>query len=118
MPAPSESFVALEHQFAAGLIRFDELDEAWPHGRTALERAQIGRQRKEALCEIVTLRQRIVTGRAETVADAAVQLRRLAAMTEVEDSTSLHSLLATPDVRGLVFSALHAVEAAAIGEQR
>ena len=51
---------------------------ARPHGRTAIERAEIGRQRDEVLYEIASLRTRIVTARAETLADAAVQLRRRA----------------------------------------
>ena len=72
MPAPSESLVALERQLAAALVRFETLDTAWPKGRTALERAEIGRRREEALSEIMVLRHRIATGRAETLADAAV----------------------------------------------
>ncbi len=48
---------------------------AWLKGRPALERAETGQRREEALYEIVALRNRIVRGRAETLADAAVQLR-------------------------------------------
>ncbi len=78
MPASSENLPALEQRLAERLLAFDRLDEAWPRGRTAIERADIGRQREDALSEIVTLRDRIVTARAETMADAAVHLRRLA----------------------------------------
>ena len=42
----------------------------------ANERTGIGRQRKDALSGVVALRDRVVTSRAETLADAAVQLRR------------------------------------------
>ncbi len=78
MPGPSETLAALEHRLDERLLAFEHLDEAWPRGRTAIERAEIGRQRDlEALSGIVALRDRIVTARAETQADAAVQLRRL-----------------------------------------
>ncbi len=77
MPAPSETLPALEQRLAERLLYFERLDEAWPKGRTAIERAEIGRHREDALSGIVALRDRIVTARAETLADAAVQLRRL-----------------------------------------
>ena len=64
-------------RLAERLLYFERLDEAWPHGHTAIERAEIGRHREDALSGIVALRDRIVTARAETLADAAVQLRRL-----------------------------------------
>ena len=120
MPGPSESLPALERHLAGRLLDFERLDEAWPCGRTAFDRAEIGRHREDALSGIAALRDRIITSRAETLADAAVQLRRLAAMTEAENGAGLHSLLSSPDVRGLVASALgaveRAVEAAEIGE--
>ena len=56
-----------------------------------------GRQREDALSGIVALRDRIVTARAETLADAAVQLRRLVVMAEEEPRP--HALLASPDAR-------------------
>ncbi len=77
MPAPSETLVALEQRLAERLLDFERLYETWPRGRTAIERAEIGRHREDALSGIVALRDRIVTARAETLADAAVQLRRL-----------------------------------------
>ena len=82
MPAASKPLPALEQRLAERLLDFERLDEAWPRGRTAIERADTGRQRQEALYEIITLRQRIATSRAETLADAAVQLRRLVVMAE------------------------------------
>ena len=42
MPTASESLVSLEQLLAERLLDFDRLDEAWPRGRTAIERAEIG----------------------------------------------------------------------------
>ena len=50
MPAPSES------RLAERLLDFETMDAAWPKGRTAIERAEIGREREEALYEIAALR--------------------------------------------------------------
>ncbi len=72
MPVPG--LPALEQCLEARLLDFDRLDEAWPRGRTAIDRAAIGRQREDALFEIVTLRQRIVTARAETKAVGAADV--------------------------------------------
>ncbi len=58
MPAASETLVDLEQHLAARLLAVERLDEAWPSGRTAIERAEIRRQREDALSEIITLRQR------------------------------------------------------------
>ena len=76
--APPEILPALEQRLVERLLDFERLDEAWPRGRTAVERAEIGRQREDVLSGIAALRGRIVTSRAETLADAAVQLRRRA----------------------------------------
>ena len=78
MPAASQTLVDLEQHLAARLLALERLDEAWPRGRTAIERAEIGRQREDVRSGAVALRDRIVTARAETLADAAVQLRRRA----------------------------------------
>ncbi len=43
MPVPSESLVTLESHLTQRLLDFERLDEAWPKGRTALERAWIPR---------------------------------------------------------------------------
>ncbi len=43
MPTASETLPALEQRFADRLLDFERLDEAWPRGRTAIERAKIGR---------------------------------------------------------------------------
>ena len=63
MPAASETLPVLEQRLAGRLLDFDHLDEAWPRGRTAIEQAEIGRHREDTLSRIVTLRDRIVTGR-------------------------------------------------------
>ncbi len=76
---------------------------------SAIERAKIGRRREEALSEIMALRHRIATGRAETLADAAVQLRRLAVEADTE-GPSLSGLFGEPDMRDLVASVLAVVE--------
>ncbi len=73
-----------------------------------IERAEIGRHREDALSGIVALRVRIVTARAETLADAAVQLRRLVVM--AEETPRPRALLASPDVCGLVASVQAVVE--------
>ncbi len=112
MPAASESLVALKRQLADALLDFERLDAAWSKGRTAIERARISRQKREdALSEIVALRQRIASGHAVTLADAAVQLRRLAAM----DEDDLKMLLFSAPMGSLVASVLAAVERALAG---
>ncbi len=108
MLAPSSSLVTLEQQLTDALLDFERLDEAWPRGRNAIERAEIGRRREEALPEIVTLHQRIVAGHAETLADAAAQLRRLVVM--ADERPTAHALLAPPSARLLVASVLAVVE--------
>ncbi len=108
---PSESPAVLEHQLVGHLLDFETLDAAWPKGRTAVERAEIGRRREDALSEIVALHRRIVAGRAETLADAAAQLRRLVVM--AEERPEPHALLAPPNARRLVASVLAVVERAA-----
>ena len=72
MPAPSETLPVLERHLTERLLDFERLDAAWPRGHTAIERAEIGWQREDALGEIVALRDGIATSRAETLADAAV----------------------------------------------
>ncbi len=61
MPAPSETLVALEQRLTERLLAFERLGEAWPHGHTALERADVGRQRNGVLVGIVALQERIAT---------------------------------------------------------
>ena len=47
------------------LLDFERLGAAWPRGRTAIERAEIGRQRGNALSKVAALRGRIVTAQTE-----------------------------------------------------
>ncbi len=58
MPAASETLPVLEQRLTKRLLAFERLDEAWPRGRTAIERAETGRQREDALSGIVALRDR------------------------------------------------------------
>ncbi len=64
MTGPTETLPALEQHLAARLLALERLDEAWPRGRTANERAEIGREREEALYEIAAprLRKRYIKG--------------------------------------------------------
>ncbi len=55
MPAASQTLVDLEQHLAARLLALERLDEAWPRGRTAIERAEIGRQHNDALSGIAAL---------------------------------------------------------------
>ncbi len=51
--AASETLPASEQSLAGRPLAFELLDEAWPHSHTAIERAEIGRQREDALSGIV-----------------------------------------------------------------
>ncbi len=55
---------------------------AWPKAPRAVDRASIGREHSQALDKIGSLQYRIIVLRAETLADAAVQLRRLEAIVD------------------------------------
>ncbi|MCZ6844915.1 MAG: hypothetical protein O7F69_03360 [Alphaproteobacteria bacterium] len=107
MPAAPENLPALEQQLYSRLLEFARLDDEWPKGATALIRAKIGRRHSDALSDIAELEKRIFEARAESLDDAAVQLRRLAA---VMDEIDTRRLLSSPGVRRLVNSVLDAVE--------
>ena len=62
-----------------------------------------------------TLQQRIMRAQATTLADAAVQLRRLVALADVHEAPNPRRLFAEPDVRQLVANALAVIEQAADG---
>ena len=62
--SPHDALPALDQQLAGRLLEIESVDEAWTRGRAAVERAEIGRQREDALSGIVALRNRIVTARA------------------------------------------------------
>ena len=112
MPATPENLPALEQQLYSRLLDFNRLDDEWPKGATALIRAKIGRQHSEALSDIAELEKRIFEARADSLDDAAVQLRRLAA---VMDEIDTRRLLSSPGVRRLVMSVSDAVERAVEG---
>ncbi len=61
MPARCERHPALDQRLAERPLDFDLLDEAWPHGFTAIERGDVGRQRNGVLAEIAALQERIAT---------------------------------------------------------
>ncbi len=108
MPDHADCPAVLDQCLTDALLDFERLDDAWPRGRTAIERAEIGRQRSVALLDVETLQLRIMRARAATLADAAVQLRRLMVSADVEPRP--HALLAPPDARSLVASVLAVVE--------
>ncbi len=79
VPMPTPDLPALEHRLEARLLELDRLQRERPRAPRALQRAEMGRQIDDALAEIRELERQITLARASTLADAAVQLRRLAA---------------------------------------
>ena len=57
-----------------------QLDDAWPKGKTAMERYEIGCRHRDCLARIREIQESFVAIEAHTVAGAAVQLRRLEVM--------------------------------------
>ena len=78
-PMPAADVPSLEQRLEARLLELDRLQRERPKAPGALRRAEMGRQIDDALAEIRELEQEIALARASTLADAAVQLRRLAA---------------------------------------
>jgi hypothetical protein len=76
---PTANLASLEHHLEACLLELDRLQRERPRAPGALQRAEMGQQIDDALAEIRELEQQIALARASTLADAAVQLRRLAA---------------------------------------
>ena len=99
---PAADLLALEQRLEACLLELDSLQRARPKAPGALRRAEMGRQIDDALTEIRELEQEIALARASTLADAAVQLRRLAAWIDRGNETPAR----------LLASALGAVEKA------
>ncbi len=106
----------LESELEALLVKCESLSRAWPKEPHAVARAEIGRQMEDALTRIGELQHAIATTPARTVPEAAVHLRRLAALFEGWDDPLRHLLLPDDDdgqtARCLLASALAAVEAA------
>ncbi len=113
---PGAGLVELERQLEGALIEYDSLSGAWPKEPGAVARAEIGRQVEDALGRIYELHRAITRTQAETLPDAAVQLRRLAALFDgqVASILSLQAALEGQNetAQRLLASALAAVEAA------
>lgn len=90
MPKPTDvdaDLIAWEAELEAALSEFGRLTEACRTSRSAVERARAGREREDLLDRIGELQVLIARTPAQSLAGAAVQLRRLAAMLESERAT-------------------------------
>ncbi len=76
---PAADLPSLEHRLEACLIELERLYEARPRMSDASAQAGAGQRIDELLEEIAVLQQSIEDSPAETLQDAAVKLRRLAA---------------------------------------
>lgn len=96
---------ALESRLLASLVRYEQWDRQRPRLPTAVECAQAGRTIEEPLGEIREIERAIALAQAQTLADAAVQLRRLAV--HVEDGIPARLLAwATAAVEGAALAQL------------
>ena len=106
----------MERELTRLPIEYDELETAWPKCRHVSIPAKAGRLAADALSRIDDLQNAIATTPARTLPEAAVQLRRLAALIEGYDNP-LRRLLQPDDeddgraARNLLAAALAAVEA-------
>ncbi len=100
---PAADLPALETRLEGCLIELERLHQVRPSLPDALARAGAGQRIDELLEEIAVLQQEVEKSPAETLADAAVQLRRLAAWIDGANEVPEQRLLA---------SALRAVERA------
>ena len=89
-----------QKQWNQALGKAGYLGYAWPKGRTAMARWRIGSRHEACLIRIAELRELIAETEAQTLAGAAVQLRRLDAMLDGEDQVAV----------GLLESALQVVD--------
>ena len=110
----------MECELGALLIEYDEIDPVRAKGHHVLVRARAGRQAADMLLRIADLQNDIATRPARTVPEAAVQLRRLAALFEGWDNSLRRLLMPDNDdgetARYLLASALAAVETAEAGK--
>ncbi len=84
VPMPAADLPALETRLEACLIELERLYEARPRMSDALGREGAGQRIDELLDEIAVLQQEVEKSPAETLADAAVKLRRLSVYLEDE----------------------------------
>jgi len=84
--------------FRALIVEWQQLDVAWPKGRTAMERYELGCRHRECLERIRELREPIVETEARTLAGAAVQLRRLNAMIDGDERQAIGQLVSALQV--------------------
>ena len=101
---PDADLLALERELKGLVVEFAMLEEAWPKGPHALDRARIGREMERTLGQIRDIEKEIAFVQARTLAGAAVQLRRLGAPL---DGEGYHA-------SALLASALTAIEGAAV----
>ena len=121
-PSPADfepgagGLVEMERELTRLLVQYDELETAWPKCHHVLIRAKAGRPVADALSRIDDLQDAIATTPARTLPDAAVQLRRLAALFEGCGNPLMRLLMPDNDdgqtARRLLTSALAAVKAA------
>ena len=117
---PSATLVELESELEALLLEYDEIDTVRAKGHHVLVRARAGRQAADALLRIADLQNDIATRPARTLPEAAVHLRRLAALFEGWDNSLRRLLMPDNDdgetARYLLASALAAVETVEAGK--
>ena len=117
---PSATLVELESELEALLLEYDDIDTVRAKGHHVLVRAKAGRQAADMLVHIADLQRTIATMPARTLPEAAVQLRRLAALFEGWDNSLRRLLMPDNDdgetARYLLASALAAVETVEAGK--
>ncbi len=106
---PGAGLVELERQLEGALIEYERLREAWPKEPHVVARAEIGRQVEDALGRIYGLHHAITRTQAETLPDAAVQIRRALAAIEAHDCKSPFAEVERTEIK-LLGSALAVVE--------
>ncbi len=113
---PGAGLVDLERELETLLVEYESLTLAWPKEPHVVAGAGIGGQVEDALGRIYELQRAITRTQAETLPDAAVQLRRLAALFDGQGASilSLQAALEGQNetAQRLLASALAAVEAA------